>query len=163
MVVDKEPARRVTRRFSLWYILQCMEIKVKKLDKKAIIPQYAHDTDAGMDFFALEDTTIFAQASATVPTGIAVEIPTGYVGLVWDKSGLASKEGITTMAGVIDSGFRGAMSLIVFNTTDKDYTFKAGEKVAQMLVQKVEHVGIIAVDKLSDTQRGEKGFGSTGK
>jgi dUTP pyrophosphatase len=140
-----------------------MEIKVKKLDERAVIPQYAHDTDAGMDFFALEDTTIPAQASANVPTGIAVEIPTGYVGLVWDKSGLASKVGITTMAGVIDSGFRGAISLIIFNTTDKDYTFKSGEKVAQMLVQKVEHVGIVVVDKLSDTQRGEKGFGSTGK
>jgi dUTP pyrophosphatase len=128
-----------------------MEIKVKKLDERAKVPEYAHDTDAGMDFFALEDTTVPSGRSATVSTGIAVEISTGYVGLVWDKSGLASKEGITTMAGVIDSGFRGAMSLIVFNTTDKDYTFK------------VEHVGIIAVDKLSDTQRGEKGFGSTGK
>ena len=136
---------------------------MKKLDERAKVPQYAHDTDAGMDFFALENTTVPAGRSATVPTGIAVEIPTGYVGLVWDKSGLASKEGITTMAGVIDSGYRGAMSLIVFNTTGEDFTFKAGEKVAQMLVQKVEHVGIVSVDTLSDTERGNKGFGSTGK
>jgi len=136
---------------------------VKKLDERARVPEYAHDTDTGMDFFVLEDVTVSPGRSVTIPTGIALEIHTGYVGLVWDKSGLASREGITTMAGVIDSGFRGAMDLIVFNTTAEEYTFKAGEKVAQMLIQKVEHVGIISVDTLSDTERGNKGFGSTGK
>lgn len=140
-----------------------MEIRVKKVDEQAITPRYAHDTDAGMDFFALEDAVIPAHQSASVRTGIAVEIPTGYVGLVWDKSGLASKHGITTMAGVIDAGFRGELRFIVFNTTDEDYTFRAGEKVAQMLIQEFEHVGIVEVEKLSDTERGERGFGSTGK
>jgi len=173
--VSEETGALVTRRSIFLYIpphlsnercggiLHCMEIKVKKLDERARVPEYAHDTDAGMDFFALKDMTVPPGRSVTIPTGIALEIPTGYVGLVWDKSGLASKEGITTMAGVIDSGFRGAMDLIVFNTTEKDYTFKAGEKVAQMLVQKVEHVGIVVVDSLSDTARGEGKFGSTGK
>lgn len=140
-----------------------MEIKVKKLDERAVIPQYAHDTDAGMDLFAISDTTVPKQGHTTVPTGLMFEIPEGYVGLIWPKSGLAVKHGIVTLAGVIDSGYRGELNVAIASTKDEEYIFKAGEKVAQMLVQKVEHVGIVAVDKLSDTARGEKGFGSTGK
>ncbi|OHA92361.1 MAG: hypothetical protein A3J09_02745 [Candidatus Zambryskibacteria bacterium RIFCSPLOWO2_02_FULL_51_21] len=92
-----------------------------------------------------------------------MEIPEGYVGLCWDKSGLSMNHGIKVLAGVIDSGFRGELVMAVINLGKEAYTFKKGDKVMQMLMQKVEQVEITEVNELSDSARGEKGFGSTGK
>ena len=98
-----------------------------------------------------------------VRTGIAAQIPEGYVGLVWDKSGIAIKEGIKTLGGVIDSGYRGEILVGMINLGDKDYVFETGHKLAQLLIQKVEHIEVVEVRELSETPRGKGGFGSTGK
>lgn len=140
-----------------------MQIKIKKLNPQAVIPACNHEGDAGMDIFALENIVIPARGRALVATGLALEIPLGFVGLVWGKSGLAVHHGIITSAGVIDAGYRGEVKVALVNTSDEDYTIEAGHKVAQLLIQKVEHPEIVEVAELSDTARGINGFGSTGK
>ncbi len=140
-----------------------MILKVKKLNENAKIPIFAHQTDAGMDLFSIEKKVIKFGQTVSVSTGIAMEIPKGYVGLIWDKSGLALKVGIKTMAGVVDSGYRGEIKVIMTNLSNKEYTFEAGDKIAQMLIQKVQQPEIIEVDFLEEADRGENGFGSTGK
>ena len=91
-----------------------------------------------------------------------MELPEGFVGLVWDKSGLAIKNGIKTMAGVIDSGYRGEIGIVLANLSDQDFKIEKGQKIAQMLIQKVEWAEIEEVKELSKTKRGDGGFGSTG-
>ncbi len=139
-----------------------MEIKIKKLNEHAKIPLYAHKTDAGADLFSLEDVDIMPRTRALIPTGIAMEIPEGYVGLIWDKSGIAVKSGVTTLAGVVDSGYRGEVKVALFNTSDESYKIEKGHKIAQILFQKVESPEFTEVDELAEADRGESGFGSTG-
>ncbi len=136
-------------------------IHIKKLNSTAIVPSYAHPHDAGMDLYACESMTIKAGERGLVPTGIAMAIPSGYVGLIWDKSGMALKFGLKVMGGVIDSGYRGEIKIIVHNLSSADYTVKAGEKVAQMLIQQVVQMPLVEIDSLDDTSRGVGGFGST--
>lgn len=138
-------------------------LKIKKLKPEAKLPSYAHPGDAGLDLCAAEVALIPAHTRAEISTGLAFEIPDGYVGLVWDKSGLAFKKGLTTMSGVLDAGYRGELKLLVYNTTDQDYSFNVGEKVAQLLIQPIERPEIAEADSLSETSRGEGGFGSTGR
>lgn len=138
-------------------------IKIKKLKSDAILPNYAHQGDAGMDMHAAEDVQVKKGERAKIPTGVAMEIPEGYVGLVWDKSGLSMNHGLKTLGGVIDSGYRGEVIIGVMNLSNEDYTLKKGHKVAQLLIQKVEVPMIQEVEELEDSHRGEKGFGSTGK
>ncbi len=143
-----------------------MEIKIRKITPNAILPKYAHPGDAGMDFFVSESVLIKKGERAQVRTGISMAIPDGYVGLIWDKSGLSHKSGLKTVGGVIDSGYRGEIMIGMINLGEFDYTFEIGHKVAQMLIQKVESPEIIEVnneDDLGETSRGEGGFGSTGK
>ncbi len=140
-----------------------MELKIKKLIPNATLPNYAHVGDAGMDFFASEITVIKKGERVQVKTGIAMAIPEGYVGLVWDKSGLSHKHGLKTLGGVIDAGYRGEIMIGMINLSSEDYTIEAGHKVAQMLIQKVESPEIIEVEELDDTSRGIGAFGSTGK
>jgi dUTP pyrophosphatase len=144
-------------------MLSLMKLKVKKLHPDAIVPSYAHPGDAGMDLFCVEAFTMVPGDRKSVPTGIALEIPKGCVGLVWDKSGLSHKHGIKTTGGVIDSGFRGEICIGLANLSSEKYTFEKGHKIAQLLIQKVEHPKIEESSVLSDSARGEKGFGSTGK
>ncbi|HBH71716.1 MAG: hypothetical protein UU88_C0006G0022 [Parcubacteria group bacterium GW2011_GWC1_42_11] len=140
-----------------------MEIRVKKIHKDAKLPTYAHHGDAGFDLYAIESVSIPVGARVLVGTGIAIEIPDGYVGLIWDKSGLSMVHGLKNLGGVIDAGYRGEIKAGVVNLSDDDYTITAGHKVAQMLIQKVERADIKEVTELSDTSRGHGGFGSTGK
>jgi dUTP pyrophosphatase len=140
-----------------------MQLKVKKVDEGAKLPEYAHEHDAGMDFFALEEVRVGPGEIARIRSGVAIEIPEGFVGLCWDKSGLAMKNGIKVLAGVIDAGFRGELVMGVINLGKEEYVFEKGHKVLQMLIQPVEILDIIEVEELSDTSRGEDGFGSTGK
>jgi len=140
-----------------------MRLKVKKIDPMAKLPSYAHPYDAGMDLFALEDVRIKSGEIARIRSGISIEIPEGFVGLCWDKSGLSMKNGIKVLAGVIDSGFRGELVMGVINLGKEEYVFEKGHKVMQMLIQPIQIIDIIEVEKLSDTSRGEGGFGSTGK
>lgn len=139
-----------------------VNIKIKKLYPEATMPEYAHPGDAAFDVFALKDTIVPQRGRAIISTGIAMEFPAGYVALVWDKSGPPAKFGLTTMAGVIDSSYRGEVKIIMYNTEAQDYTFHAGDKVAQILIQSVERATITEVSQLSDTARGTGGFGSTG-
>lgn len=141
-----------------------MELEVKKLVPSAKLPSYVHPWDAGLDFFALEDCVVPAGKRLTdIRTGVAIAVPEGYVGLFWDKSGLAARHGLKVMAGVIDSGYRGELLLTLLNTSDTDYHFKAGDKVMQLLIQPVEQVDVVEVTELLDTPRGAGGFGSSGK
>ncbi len=138
-------------------------LKIKKLHPEAIVPEFAHADDAGMDFYAIEAITLKPGERRGVPTGIAMEIPEGYAGLFWDKSGMSIHKGIKTLGGVIDAGYRGEIKIGIINLSDAEYVIEKGHKVAQMLIQKIEHPGIIEVEELNDTMRGEGGFGSTGK
>ncbi len=140
-----------------------MKLKIKKVHQDAKLPKYAGENDAGMDLFALEETKVQPGEIARIRSGVAMEIPEGYVGLCWDKSGLSMGYGIKVLAGVIDSSFRGELVMAVINLGKEAYTFEKGHKVMQILIQKVEHVEIVEADELSETKRGENGFGSTGK
>lgn len=139
-----------------------MTIPIKKLSATATIPRYIHPHDAGMDLYSCETLTIGSGERKLIPTGIAMAIPSGYVGLIWDKSGIATNHGLKTMAGVIDSGYRGEIKILVHNLSSESYTVQAGEKIAQMLIQPVEQKKIIEVEELDETSRGAGGFGSTG-
>jgi dUTP pyrophosphatase len=139
-----------------------MQIKIKKLHRDAIIPKYAHEGDAGMDLHSIEEVTIHPGERVVIGTGISIELPKDYVVLVWDKSGLAANYGITTMAGVGDSGYRGEYKIVLLNTSYNDYTIKKGQKITQILIQKVETAEIKQVNELTESSRGKGRFGSTG-
>lgn len=143
--------------------MNTMVVKIQKIHKRAVLPEYAHPGDAGMDLFAVGKTLIPAHSRALVPTGIAAQIPENYVGLIWDKSSVPAKFGVTCMAGVIDSGYRGEIKVVLFNTTAKDFTFAPGDKVAQMLIQPIVSPELKEVKQLKSTSRGAGGFGSTGR
>ncbi len=139
-----------------------MQLKVKKLHEEAKLPTKGYEGDAGMDFYAIEEVTFPAGGQARVYTGVAVEVPDGHVGMVWDKSGISFNLGLKVMGGVIDSGYRGEIIMNMLNCTDKDVTLPKGHKVAQMIIQKFEDCDIVEVSELSDTVRGEGREGSTG-
>ncbi len=140
-----------------------MKLYIKKMHEVAVLPSFAHATDAGMDLCASVDITILPGERASVPTGIAMHIPDGHVGLIWDKSGISQKGGLKTLGGVVDAGYRGEVFVGLYNTGKEAYSFTAGQKVAQMLIQKIEQPEIEVVDSLDDSDRGEGAFGSTGK
>ena len=127
------------------------------------VPKYVHDGDAGADLIASEKTVIRARGRSLVGTGIRLEIPEGYVGLIWPRSGLAIKKGIDCGAGVIDSCYRGEIKVLLFNHSDTEFQIEPGDRIAQILIQKVERVQFIPVNELSETTRSKGGFGSTGK
>ena len=140
-----------------------MNIKIKKLNSEAKTPTYGHPNDAGMDFFSTKDYLIPTGSRILVETGISMAIPTGYVGLLWDKSGLGNKNGLTVLGGVIDCGYRGEIKVIIQNHGQGKYQIKKGQKIAQMLIQPIQSCTLEQVDSLEEnTSRGEGGFGSTG-
>jgi dUTP pyrophosphatase len=139
-----------------------MQIKVKKLHKDAKLPTHGHPGDAGMDFYAVEKIIFPPNKQMRVPTGVALEIPEGYVGLIWDKSGISFNQGLKIMGGVIDSSFRGELVMSLLNTKNEEVILEKGHKVAQMIIQKFEHCDILEVEELSSTIRGEGREGSTG-
>ncbi len=138
-------------------------LKIKKIKEGGMVPQYAHRGDAALDLFASEAVTLAPMERKAIPTGIAMEIPEGFVGLIWDKSGLSMKNGLKTLGGVVDSTYRGEVLVGMINLSQEAYTFEAGHKIAQMIIQKKEDVLVEEMTELSDTARGERGFGSTGK
>lgn len=139
-----------------------MKIKFQKILEDAIIPHYAHYGDAGMDIFSIEEIFLKPGERKSIRTGLKMELPEGYVLLIWDKSGLATKNGIKTIAGVIDSNYRGEILIALINLSDTVFEIKKGQKIAQALIQKVECAEIEEVESLNETPRGEEGFGSTG-
>ena len=140
-----------------------MQIKVKKLNEDAKLPTHGHPGDAGMDFYTVEDVVFPSGQQEKVYTGIAIEIPEGHVGLIWDKSSISFNLGLKVMGGVIDSSYRGEIIMNLLNVTEKEVVLPKGHKVAQMIVQKFEHCDIVEVDELSETVRGVGREGSTGK
>jgi len=140
-----------------------IKVEIKKINNDAKIPVYAHEGDAGMDIYSAESVVVEAGAHVKIHTGIAMEIPSGFVGLVWDKSGISMNYGLKTLGGVIDAGYRGEVVIGVVNLSKKNYSVEKGCKIAQMLIQKVESPEVKEVKELNNSERGEKGFGSTGK
>lgn len=139
-----------------------MHLNVKKLDPSAILPTKGHPGDAGIDFYALETVVFPPFGQMRVRTGVAMEIPEGYVGLIWDKSGISFNKGLKVMGGVIDAVFRGEVVMSLFNTTNQEQIIPAGHKIAQMIIQKFEDCDILETTELSDTVRGGGREGSTG-
>ena len=141
-----------------------IKVLVKKICENAKMPSYAHSGDAGVDLYAVQDTVIPPQGRALVPTGLKIAIPYGYEGQVRPKSGLALKHGITVLntPGTVDAPYRGEVGVILFNSSDKEYLAKSGEKIAQMVFCKVENAEFELAEELPETDRGEGGFGSTG-
>jgi|SRR3989338_4261873 len=139
------------------------KIKVKKLSPTAVLPKYTLPGDAGMDLYSNESMIVLPMDRKLVPTGISMAIPNGFVGLIWDKSGIAGNHGIKTMGGVIDAGYRGEIKVVLHNLSDKTFHIEKGAKIAQMLIQTIEQKRIEEVNELDETSRGDGGFGSTGK
>ncbi len=139
-----------------------MKIKIQKIDFSAKIPNYANENDAGLDLYSVEDAVLRPGERRAVKTGIKMEIPEGYAGLIWDKSGLALNDGIKIMAGVVDAGYRGEIKVVLINLSDKNFEIENGRKIAQMIIQKIERPKIEEAEFLKESQRGENGFGSTG-
>jgi len=139
-----------------------MQIKVKKLREDAKLPTHGHPGDAGMDFYCLEDVRFPPGKQERVRTGVAVEIPEGYVGLFWDKSSISFNLGLKMMGGVIDASYRGEIIINLLNVSNKEVLMTEGHKIAQMIIQKFEYCDIVEVDELSETVRGEGREGSTG-
>ncbi|MBY0309774.1 dUTP diphosphatase [Patescibacteria group bacterium] len=140
-----------------------MKLLIKKIDPAAKVPSFAHSTDAGLDVCSLEEVVILPGERKSLRTGIAMAIPEGHVGLVWDKSGIAHKGGLKTLGGVIDAGYRGEIFVGLLNAGDSAYTFAVGDKVAQILIQTIVQPELVVADELPEADRGEGAFGSTGK
>jgi dUTP pyrophosphatase len=141
-----------------------MKIKIKKLNEEAKIPSYAHFDDAGMDLYAVSDVLIKVGERVQVPTGLAMELPVGYVGLIWDKSGLSHKHGLKTLGGVLDSGYRGEILVGMINLGKEEYRLEKGHKVAQLIIQEKITAEFEEVSELDDSsERGTGGIGSSGK
>lgn len=139
-----------------------MKLKVKKLNHEAKLPSKGHPGDAGIDFFAIETAVFAPGAQVNVKTGVALEIPEGHVGLIWDKSSVSFNKGLKIMGGVIDSGYRGEIIMSMYNTSNTEQIIEKGNKIAQMIIQKFEDCEIEEINEMSDTVRGEGREGSTG-
>ncbi|MGM5482215.1 MAG: dUTP diphosphatase [Nanobdellota archaeon] len=139
-----------------------MELKIKKITKDVDMPNFAYEHDAAFDLRASHDEVIKAKEKKIIKTGLQMAIPKGYVGLIWDRSGMAAKYTLHTLAGVIDSGYRGEVGVVIINLGDEEFPVKKNMRIAQMLIQPIETPSIIEVDNLEDSQRGEGGFGSSG-
>jgi dUTP pyrophosphatase len=138
-----------------------MELKIQKItDVK--LPHYANHGDAGLDIYSCEEVLLKSNEKKIIKTGVKMAIPSGYVGLIWDKSGLAAKNGLHVFAGVIDSSYRGEIGVVLKNFGEEDFKVEKNSKIAQMLIQPVVSANITEHDSLEDTERGEGGFGSTG-
>ena len=139
-----------------------MKIQVKKLSAEAKLPNFGREGDAGMDICSSQDVILKPGQRISCPTGIAIKIPEGFVGLIWDKSGPSHKFGIKTLGGVYDSNYTGEYLIGLVNLSQEDFAIKKGQKIAQLLVQKIETPEIEEVSELPGTNRGEQRFGSSG-
>jgi len=143
-----------------------VRISVKKLSDTAALPDYAYHGDAGCDLYSCAEVTLPPGGRAMVPTGLALAIPDGYAGFVQPRSGLAAKHGITVLntPGLIDSKYRGELRVILINLDPcEEYTVGKGDKIAQLVIQRVEEAQFDLVEDLDETARGVGGFGSSGR
>lgn len=140
-----------------------MEVKIKLLCPEARVPAYSRPGDAGLDLFSCEDCVLKPGERHLFKLGISMELPVGTVALMWDRSGMAAHHGIHSIAGVIDPTFRGEVCVVLYNTSAESYTIKQGDKIAQMLIQKVEQVVFKKTNTFSETERGAGGWSSSGR
>jgi dUTP pyrophosphatase len=141
------------------------EVQIRRLDPQLPLPAYAHHGDAGADLVTAVDVTIAPGERAMVPTGIALALPEGYAGFVHPRSGLAARCGLSIVnaPGTIDAGYRGEIKVVLVNLDPREpVTLSRGDRIAQLVVQRVETVSFVEVDTLSTTKRGDGGYGSTG-
>lgn len=139
-----------------------MMILYVKLDAGASVPSRANDSDAGFDLFSREEKTVPAGGSAEFDTGVHMQIPDGYCGILISKSGLNRKHSITSH-GLVDSGYTGSILVKLYNHGNKDYTVLAGDKISQIVITPCLTAGVVVVDNISGGTRGDKGFGSSGR
>lgn len=142
-----------------------VNVHIKLLDPELPAPAYAKPGDAGADLRSRIDFELEPGERALVPTGVAIALPEGYVGLVHPRSGLATKNGITIVnaPGTVDSGYRGELMVTLLNTDKtKSFHVQRGDRIAQLIIQKYEHATFTVVDELDQTERGSSGFGSSG-
>ena len=141
-----------------------IEVKASKTVSNAQLPVKAHETDAGYDLFSTENVLIGENSRKLVGTGIAIELPQGYEAQIRPRSGLAHKHGVTVLnsPGTIDAGYRGEIKVNLIATGEM-YEVHVGDKIAQMVIQKLPEVCVVHVETLTDSDRGDKGHGSTGK
>ena len=142
-----------------------LKLKVQKIHNEAIIPNYAHKGDAGLDLYSVEEVKINPSETALIKTGIKIELPPQTEAQVRPRSGLALKHGITVLntRGTIDEGYRGEVGVVLINHGRETFIVEKGMKIAQMVVKPVWYVEVDEVEELSETERAEGGFGSTGK
>lgn len=142
-----------------------LQVQLKMLDPGLEAPSYAHPGDAGADLRAREDVVLQPGERKLVPTGVAIALPFGYVALIHPRSGLATKHGLTIVnaPGTVDAGYRGEISVTLLNTdASQAIELKRGDRIAQMVIQRVEHAQFLPVTELNESVRGTGGFGSTG-
>ncbi|WP_431871299.1 dUTP diphosphatase [Nocardiopsis eucommiae] len=142
-----------------------LTITVRRLDPGLPLPTYAHPGDAGADLYAAVDVRLDPGHRATVPTGLAIALPDGFAAFVHPRSGLAARHGVTVVnaPGTVDAGYRGEIRVTLLNTdTDTPVTIARGDRIAQMVIQRVERAEFVEADALPDSVRGAGGFGSTG-
>jgi dUTP pyrophosphatase len=142
-----------------------MNVEVLIVAEDEFLPTYASPGDAGADLRSTEDVVIPARDRALLHTGVRIALPSGFVGLVHPRSGLAAKHGITVLnsPGTVDAGYRGELMVTLYNSTDENFEVKRGDRIAQLVIQAVEHAKFIAVTELPESARGNSGFGSTGR
>ena len=141
-------------------------LQLQRLDPDLPLPAYAHEGDAGLDLYAREDTLLAPGERAVVPTGVAVAVPPGHVGLVQPRSGLAARSGVGVVnaPGTIDEGYRGEIKVILVNLDPAEpVSLRRGDRIAQLVIQRVERVAVTEVSSLTETARGRGGFGSSGR
>jgi dUTP pyrophosphatase len=141
-----------------------MELRIRRLTPTAVLPSAAHPGDAGLDLHAAAGLTIPPEAWATVPTGIALELPPGTEAQVRPRSGLAARHGVTVLnaPGTIDEGYRGEVGVILINHGSAPFEVTPGARIAQLVVQRRLEIHVVEIDELTATARGAGGFGSTG-
>ena len=138
------------------------ELLCQKLDPKAVIPTRAHADDAGMDLYGLESGQLNPGEGRLFRTGVAMAIPTGFVGMIADRSSLG-KKGIKVAGGIVDAGYRGEVQVILWNWSGESIQFQAGDRIAQMLIFPITTPAPVSVAELPAAKRGMGGFGSTGR
>jgi dUTP pyrophosphatase len=142
-----------------------MRIQLRRVDPDLPVPTYAHPGDAGADLVSAVDVVLDPGRRALVPTGTAIALPEGFAGFVHPRSGLAARHGVTVVnaPGTVDAGYRGEISVTLLNTDpERAFVVHRGDRIAQLVVQRVERVEFVEVEELSGTPRGDAGFGSTG-
>jgi len=141
-----------------------IDVKVLKEGGYTELPKYETTSSAGLDLRSTKTIILKPHGRTLVPTGLFIALPEGYEAQVRPRSGLALKKGITVLntPGTVDADYRGEIGVILFNTTDEDFEIKAGDRIAQLVLNKVEQIHWIEVDELDETERGKGGFGHTG-